>query len=128
MAKKKLGKGISALLSNMETEFESNPKETVSALSRNVAEVPIKHIRVNPFQPRQDFDREALEDLSASIKIHGLIQPLTVRRIKEDEYELISGERRLRASMMAGLEQVPAYIRMANRIHLIPYTYLSGRP
>ena len=69
---------------------------------------------MNPFQPRADFNQQALEELSSSIKVHGVIQPITVRKIGDKKYQLISGERRLRASQMAGLEEIPAYVRTAN--------------
>jgi ParB family chromosome partitioning protein len=76
--------------------------------------IPLNQIEVNPFQPRHDFDLSALEELADSIRIHGLIQPITVRRLHSNAYQLISGERRLRASKLAGIEEVPAYIRMAD--------------
>lgn len=114
MNKPKRGQGLSALLSSIDTEFQENPKEVVSQLSSNVAEIPLVQIEVNPFQPRSDFDQEALKELSASIAVHGLIQPITVRRLENEKYQLISGERRMRASLMAGLKSVPAYVRVAN--------------
>ncbi|MFN7120084.1 MAG: ParB/RepB/Spo0J family partition protein [Saprospiraceae bacterium] len=86
----------------------------VKELSHTVAMIPLEEIEVNPFQPRNDFDTAALEELAASIRIHGLIQPITVRRLSANEYQLISGERRLRASKIAGLTEIPAYIRLAN--------------
>ena len=79
-----------------------------------VSEIPIASIETNPFQPRSHFDLVALEELAESIKVQGIIQPITVRHMGGDQYQLISGERRLRASQMAGLEQVPAYVRTAN--------------
>ncbi len=115
--KKALGKGIRALLNNIdniEEEAVEKKVEVVNKLSSSVAMLPIAAIEVNPFQPRTDFDTVALEELSSSIKVHGLIQPLTVRRLNAQSYQLISGERRLRASKMAGLKEVPAYIRLAN--------------
>lgn len=119
MAKKssqrqKLGKGIHALLSNIESETQKDPEKVVRELSHTVAEIPLSAIHVNPFNPRREFDQDALEELASSIKVHGLIQPITVRRLKDDEFQLISGERRFRASKMAGLKEVPAYIRIAN--------------
>lgn len=116
MAKKKalVGKGIRALLSNIDEEAKENPKEVVNQLSNSTAELPLSQIEVNPYQPRVEFDQDALEELSSSIKVHGLIQPITVRRLAEGKYQLISGERRMRASKLAGLTQVPAYIRLAN--------------
>lgn len=117
MAKRKksaLGKGLRALLSNIDTEVQANPKEVVGRLSNTIANIPLLSIEVNPFQPRKNFDQVALAELSESIKIHGLIQPITVRRLNNEKFQLISGERRLRAAKIAGLEKVPAYIRLAN--------------
>ena len=112
--KAQIGRGINALLSSMET-----PEEVVKELSHTVAMIPLQQIEVNPFQPRKEFDEEALGELSESLKIHGLIQPITVRRLNDNAFQLISGERRLRASKMAGLEEVPAYIRLANDQEMI---------
>jgi ParB family chromosome partitioning protein len=106
-----LGRGLSALLNNAETDI------TVSSEYRaggGVQFIEIKDIEANPFQPRTDFEQKALDELSESIKVHGLIQPVTVRKMGYDKYQLISGERRTRASIMAGLERIPAYIRIAN--------------
>jgi ParB family chromosome partitioning protein len=113
--KKELGLGIRALLSNLdESETPEQQQEVVRELSHTVAMIPVSQIEVNPFQPRKDFDPEALEELAHSLKVHGLIQPITVRRLSSKEYQLISGERRLRASKLAGLTDVPAYVRIAN--------------
>jgi ParB family chromosome partitioning protein len=116
-----LGKGLSALLNdspnvNPNKNSYSNPSNPVSELDSlgSVNEIKISEIEVNPFQPRTEFDEQALADLSASIKLQGLIQPITVRRVNAHSYQLISGERRLRASKMAGLTQIPAYVRTAN--------------
>lgn len=114
--KKELGKGLRALLSNIENQ---NVKAEVKAeaakeLSSQIAMVKLDAIEVNPFQPRTDFNTEELMELARSIKIHGLIQPLTIRSLGGEHFQLISGERRLRASKMAGLHEVPAYIRTAN--------------
>jgi ParB family chromosome partitioning protein len=79
----------------------------------------LDEIEVNPYQPRVEFDTEALEELASSLKTHGLIQPLTVRRLADRQYQLISGERRMRASKIAGLTEVPAYIRLANDQEMI---------
>jgi ParB family transcriptional regulator, chromosome partitioning protein len=111
--KSDLGKGIRALLSNIDDEVKENPAKVTKELSSNVAMLPIEYIEVNPFQPRKDFDAAALEELSASITAYGLIQPITVRRLNDTAYQLISGERRFRASKLAGLQEVPAYIRAA---------------
>lgn len=103
-----LGKGLGALLGN----------EASSTVQRgepgSVSLIAIEDIEANPFNPRTHFEREALEELSQSIVIHGIIQPLTVRKVGQNKYQLISGERRFRASQLAGLTEVPAYIRIAN--------------
>lgn len=123
MSKKKaLGRGLSALLSDSSTEDERLESDvppaavttpTVVATS-NLNEIPIGEIEVNPFQPRQHFDQEHLQELAASIKLHGIIQPITVRRLAQNQYQLISGERRFQASKLAGLAMIPAYIRSAD--------------
>ncbi len=113
-----LGKGLSALLNDSvsvlpnKTELKTGPAE-VNPMG-SVSEINISEIEVNPFQPRTDFDIEALAELADSIKLQGLIQPITVRRVNQHRYQLISGERRLRASKQAGLTQIPAYVRTAN--------------
>jgi ParB family chromosome partitioning protein len=88
--------------------------------------VPIEQIEVNPKQPRQDFDEQALKELSASIRIHDIIQPLTVARIAPNRYRLIAGERRLRASKLAGLKDVPVFIREANDQQLLEMALLEN--
>jgi ParB family transcriptional regulator, chromosome partitioning protein len=113
--KKELGKGLRALLSNIETTTNKEEKtQLVKELTSSVSTIALDAIEVNPFQPRTEFDPEELMELAKSIKVHGLIQPITVRSLGGDAYQLISGERRMRASKMAGLTQVPAYIRVAN--------------
>lgn len=118
MSKKKgnfeLGKGIRALLNNIDEEIKDNPEEVVRELSSSVAMIPVAAVEVNPFQPRKDFDDDALSELSDSIKTYGLIQPITVRRLNDRQYQLISGERRTRAARLAGLTEIPAYIRIAD--------------
>jgi ParB family chromosome partitioning protein len=116
-----LGKGLSALLNDSPSVNgnKNNYAKSANQLSDldslgSVNEIKISEIEVNPFQPRTGFDEQALADLAASIKLQGLIQPITVRRINAHTYQLISGERRLRASKIAGLTQIPAYIRTAN--------------
>ncbi len=115
--KPEFGKGIRALLANpaqLEQAVKENPQEVVREFTGNVAMLPLNQIETNPFQPRTEFDQQALEELSASIRVHGLIQPVTVRRLNDRAYQLISGERRFRASQMAGLTEVPAYVRIAD--------------
>lgn len=109
------GGGIHAIIpKNIDEEIKKDPEKIVKEFSQHFAMIPIKEIEPNPGQPRKDFDQEALEELAASIKVHGLIQPITVRRFSDHEFQIISGERRYRASQLAGLEEVPAYIRIAN--------------
>lgn len=120
MSKKKaLGRGLNALLSdsNVEERLEVDiPVSPASASSPSggTLEISLGHIEVNPFQPRAHFDQEALQELADSIKVHGIIQPITVRRLARDQYQLISGERRFQASKLAGLKTIPAYVRSAD--------------
>lgn len=111
-----LGKGIRALLSDIDdnTDILKISATDEDSIINTVPKIKLDQIEVNPFQPRADFNQQALEELASSIKIHGVIQPITVRKISDKKYQLISGERRLRASKMAGMEDVPAYVRMAN--------------
>lgn len=115
--KSALGKGLSALLENAGTDITSAPKNLTpeaTAVAGAVSNIPLDQIETNPFQPRTHFEQQALQELSDSIKQHGIIQPVTVRKMGYDKYQLISGERRFRASQMAGLTSVPAYVRIAN--------------
>src|SRR6202012_3283805 len=113
-----LGKGLSALLNDSVNVLPDKNKSASSSPEVNplgsINEIKIDEIEVNPFQPRTDFDEQALAELADSIKLQGLIQPITVRRLNTHSYQLISGERRFRASKLAGLTQVPAYVRTAN--------------
>jgi ParB family transcriptional regulator, chromosome partitioning protein len=104
-----IGKGIRALLENMDTSLSVE-----SVLPGGTQNIPLEQIEVNPFQPRHDFDEKALSELSDSIRHHGIIQPVTLRKIGIKKYQLIAGERRLRAARMADLTEVPAFIRVAN--------------
>ncbi|HHM21279.1 MAG TPA: ParB/RepB/Spo0J family partition protein [Bacteroidetes bacterium] len=117
--KKQLGLGVRALLSSMDATAKATTEENVKALSGTVAMIPVGQIEVNPFQPRKDFDEKALQELAASLKTYGLIQPLTVRRLNNEAYQLISGERRLRAAKIAGLKEIPAYVRLADDQEMI---------
>lgn len=111
-----LGKGLRALLDDSELP-ESNQSQQISNETTSLGSisfVKINQVQVNPFQPRTEFEPEALHELAESIKLQGLIQPITVRRAGQNSYQLISGERRLRASKLAGLTEIPAYIRTAN--------------
>lgn len=103
---------------NKAKDHDKDKEASTSAVEVNslgsVNEIQLAEIEVNPFQPRTDFDEQALSELADSIKLQGLIQPITVRRVNAHKYQLISGERRLRASKIAGLTQIPAYVRTAN--------------
>ena len=113
MAKKKaLGRGLSALLSDAEMEAPSSLRAQGS--TTGISEISLSQIKPNPNQPRKTFNEEALTELTNSIKQHGLVQPITVRKITPSEFQIISGERRWRASQDAGLSSVPAYIRQVN--------------
>ena len=109
-----LGRGLSALLNDSENVIESVKNKNADQIIGNIIDLPIKNISTNPFQPRTHFNDEALKELSTSISELGIIQPVTVRKTKKGEFELVSGERRYRASQMAGLESIPAYVRLAN--------------
>ncbi len=111
--KKALGRGLDAILSSPETDITSTDISG-GFVAGAIAEIAISKIEVNPFQPRTDFDQMELRELADSIKVQGVIQPVTVRKLGFDKYQLIAGERRLRASQMAGLNQIPAFIRVAN--------------
>lgn len=105
-----LGKGLSALLKDASTDITTSGVAPVGGVSM----IKLNEIQANPFQPRTEFDQEALEELAESIKIHGVIQPITVRKLGYDQYQIISGERRTRASILAGMSEIPAYVRIAN--------------
>jgi ParB family transcriptional regulator, chromosome partitioning protein len=109
-----LGRGLSALLENAKTDITTKQVGENAPIVGSVSMIKIKTIETNPFQPRTNFEEIALQELSDSIKQHGIIQPLTLRKLGYDRYQLISGERRFRASQMAGLLEVPAYIRVAD--------------
>lgn len=111
--KRVLGRGLDAILQSQETDITSTDISG-SYVAGSVAEIDIDLIETNPFQPRTDFDEKALQELSESIKTQGVIQPVTVRKMGYDKYQLISGERRLRASKMAGMKKIPVFIRVAN--------------
>lgn len=116
MSKKRgLGRGLSALLEDVETDITTgNTRESSARVLGSVAYLPVSAIEANPFQPRTVFDEGGLQELATSIKAYGIIQPVTVRKVGNDKFQLISGERRFRASQLAGLDEIPAYIRVAN--------------
>jgi ParB family chromosome partitioning protein len=112
--KKSLGKGLSALLEDSETDITSKYQKDADRTIGSVSEIGIDSIEPNPFQPRRAFDKDALAELTDSVKEHGVIQPITVRKMGYDQYQIISGERRFRAAKDAGLESVPAHIKVAD--------------
>ncbi|TSJ81416.1 MAG: ParB/RepB/Spo0J family partition protein [Candidatus Cardinium sp.] len=113
-----LGRGLSALL--------QGPEGSADATDRFFKMINIASIAINPFQPRQDFNQETLNELSESIKLHGIIQPLTVRKVGHHTYQLIAGERRLRAAKLAGLEEVPTYIRTTDDLHMLEVALIEN--
>ncbi|MCS6974192.1 MAG: ParB/RepB/Spo0J family partition protein [Cyclobacteriaceae bacterium] len=126
--KKALGRGLNALLSDSATEerLETDIPVAHHHASGNVLEIPVEQIEVNPFQPRTHFDETALQELAESIKVHGIIQPITVRRLAPNQYQLISGERRLQASRRAGLKTIPAYVRTANDQQMLEMSLIEN--
>lgn len=124
-----IGKGLRSLLQNIDADL----KTTAGSLKTDVAEkvthssrIALDDIQINPKQPRRDFDEQALEELAASIKLHDIIQPLTVSKLAGGKYQLIAGERRFRASKLAGLKDVPAYVRQANDSQLLELALLEN--
>ena len=111
--KSALGRGLGALLQDSPQKNKSQDLMP-SHPTAGIFEISLTEIQVNPYQPRIHFDKESLQELSDSIKIQGIIQPITVRKLEDGAFQLISGERRFQASKMAGLEKIPAYIRLAN--------------
>ena len=115
-----LGRGLGALLESNDTSERTSHKQYTNNIANPKQEgsvilnIPLEQIEVNPFQPRTTFEEESLNDLADSIKIHGVIQPITVRKIENNKYQLIAGERRLRASKLAGKTDVPAFVRLAS--------------
>jgi ParB family chromosome partitioning protein len=112
--KQALGRGLSALLKDPDNDIKSVDDKNADKVVGNIIELEIDAIEINPFQPRSNFNEESLKELATSIRELGVIQPITVRKLEFNKYQLISGERRLRASKIAGLQVVPAYIRIAN--------------
>lgn len=124
-----LGKGLSALLEDNETVHPSKSiSETLNDTGyiNHISEVSINEIETNPYQPRTEFDQVALNELAESIKVQGLIQPITVRQQGPNQYQLISGERRLRASKLAGLTRIPAYIRSADNQQMLEMALIEN--
>ena len=107
---------MSALLDSEDEAVETATHSAVHSSTQHggISQISIEYIEVNPFQPRTRFDEKALQELTDSITHYGLIQPITVRRVSKDKYQLISGERRFKASQLAGLTEIPAYVRLAD--------------
>lgn len=124
-----LGKGIRSLLQNIDSDLKTTAGtlkapvvETVTGINR----IPLDKIVINPKQPRRDFDEQSLNELAASIKLHDIIQPVTVSQLPNGNYQLITGERRFRASKIAGLKDLPAYVRHANDQQLLELALLEN--
>ena len=127
--KEALGKGIRSLLQSIDTDMKTgsgNLKTTVVENATGINRIPVDEIEANPKQPRRDFDEQALQELANSIKLHDIIQPVTVSILPSGKYRLISGERRLRAAKMAGIPDIPAYIRQANDAQLLELALLEN--
>ncbi len=120
-----LGRGLSAILESPETDITSKDISG-NYVAGAIANLAIGKIETNPFQPREDFDESALAELAQSILEQGIIQPLTVRKMGYDKYQLISGERRYRASKIAGIESVPCYIRVANDEQMLEWALIEN--
>jgi ParB family transcriptional regulator, chromosome partitioning protein len=127
--KEALGKGIRSLLQNIDADLKTTAgtlkSTTVDAVTSSLR-IPLDQISVNPMQPRRDFDEQALAELASSIRIHDIIQPITVSRTPDGRYRLIAGERRFRAAKMAALTDIPAYIRQANDGELLELALLEN--
>lgn len=124
-----LGKGIRSLLQSIDSDLKTTSgtlKTDVVEQATGILRIPITEIETNPKQPRRDFDEQSLNELAASIKIHDIIQPITVSKIPGGRYRLISGERRLRAAKIAGIKDLPAYIRQANDAQLLELALLEN--
>ncbi|UMB54292.1 ParB/RepB/Spo0J family partition protein [Lutibacter sp. A64] len=114
LKKQALGRGLSALLKENTANVNSANDENADKVVGSIIEIELESIEVNPFQPRSYFNEEALRELASSIKELGVIQPITVRKLGNEKFQLVSGERRFRASKLIGNKTIPAYIRLAN--------------
>ena len=124
-----LGKGIRSLLQNIDADLKSTAgslKSEIVEKSTGINRIPLDQIEINPKQPRKDFDETALSELAASLKLHDIIQPLTVSKLSSGKYRLIAGERRFRAAKIAGLKDVPVYVRQANDSELLELALLEN--
>jgi len=124
-----LGKGIRSLLQSIDSDLKNTSgqlKPQAVEAATGIMRLPLENIETNPKQPRKDFDELALQELAQSIKLHDIIQPVTVSKLHGNKYRLISGERRLRAAKIAGLKDIPAYIRLANDQELLELALLEN--
>jgi ParB family chromosome partitioning protein len=124
-----LGKGIRSLLQSIDSDLKTSSgelKKTVVENVTNISRISVDEVEPNPKQPRRDFDEQALQELSDSIKLHDIIQPITVSKLPSGKYRLISGERRWRATKMAGIKDIPAYVRQANDAQLLELALLEN--
>ena len=127
--KDSLGKGIRSLLQNIDSDLKTTAgtlREPAVQAATGINRISIDSIAINPKQPRRDFDEQSLNELAASIKLHDIIQPVTVSQLPNGKYQLISGERRYRASKIAGLKDIPAYVRQANDQQLLELALLEN--
>lgn len=127
--KEALGKGIRSLLQSIDADLKTTTgdlKPTAVQQATGIMRIAIEHIEPNPKQPRRDFDEASLQELAASIKMHDIIQPITVSKLHGNKYRLISGERRWRAAKIAGLKDIPAYVRQANDQELLELALLEN--
>ncbi len=124
-----LGKGIRSLLQSIDEDLKTTAghlKPAVTEAATGVLRIALESVDVNPKQPRRDFDEQSLNELAASIKLHDIIQPITVSKMADGRYRLIAGERRLRASKLAGIKDIPAYVRKANDSELLELALLEN--
>ena len=124
-----LGKGIRSLLQSIDSDLKTGTGNLKPAVVENATvstRIPIQDIEPNPKQPRRDFDDKSLQELAGSIKLHDIIQPVTVSKMPSGRYRLVSGERRLRASKIAGLKDIPAYVRQTNDQQLLELALLEN--
>ena len=127
--KELLGKGIRSLLQNIDADLKTTSGSLKTSVVENATgtnRIPLEDIEANPKQPRRDFDEQSLQELANSIKLHDIIQPVTVSKLPNGKYRLISGERRLRAAKMAGIKDIPAYVRHTNDSQLLELALLEN--
>ena len=127
--KETLGKGIRSLLQSIDSDLKTTSgtlKTDVVEAATNILRIPLNHIQPNPKNPRRDFNETALQELASSLKQFDLVQPITVSKLSDGKYQLIAGERRLRAAKMAGLKDVPAYVRQSNDRELLELALLEN--